>query len=81
MFKNIPSKIEVFTYKIKFTYKTVRGNEKEQERLIKATNSRYAKQQWQLWIWDFNEKYPYRAMSNAKILDIVLVASEYIEFN
>lgn len=81
MVKNIPSKIEVFTYKIKFTYQTVRGNEKEQERLIKAINMDRAKEQWYLWIWSFNEKQPYRAMSNAKILDVAKVASEYIEFN
>ena len=52
---------------VKYSYQTNRGNEREKESFI-FSNS-FCEQQFLSWINNFNAKYPYRCLSNVKILD------------
>ena len=62
-------------YKIIYTYKTIRGNAKENHKYIIEKDSTEAKFSFLKYIKDSNENKPYRAISNVKILDVVLLGT------
>ncbi|MDB2158329.1 hypothetical protein PMX22_00845 [Clostridium butyricum] len=63
--KRIPNKIQINNYVISFTYNTVKGNYREQQRQIFATNKDEAESSFRDWYWG------QRTMTNVKILGIV----------
>lgn len=77
--KTIPSMIWVNEYNIKFKYETKRKNSKEQIRKITQIDKKTAERDFWLWIQNFNEEKPYRAMLNVEILSIDKVSGRYIE--
>lgn len=69
--KKIPSRIWVNDYIIKFKYVTKRNNFKEQSRVISQIDKNMAARDFWIYIQNFNEKMPYRAMLNVEILSVV----------
>ena len=62
-------------YKVVYAYKTMRGNKKENHKYIISNDAEEAKFEFIMDINDFNTKNPYRAISNVKILDTVLLGT------
>lgn len=63
--KRIPNKIKINNYVITFSYKTIKGYYREQQRVIYATSEVLAKVNFELWA---NKQ---RTMTNVEILGIV----------
>ncbi len=62
-------------YKVRYTYKTNRGNQKENHKYLIADDNEDAKFKFIEYINDFNNEKPYRAVSNVKILDTELLGT------
>ena len=62
-------------YKVIYSYKTARGNKKENYKYLMASDGMDAKFKFLDYINKFNKEKPYRAISNVKILDVVYTAS------
>lgn len=62
--KRIPNKIQVNNYVISFSYNTVKGNYREQQRQIFAINKDEVESSFRDWYWK------QRTMANVKILGI-----------
>lgn len=62
-------------YKISYSYKTVRGNKKENHRYILASCYENAEVNFINYINDFNKNNEYRKVSNVKILDTVCIGT------
>lgn len=74
-FKFIEKKITFKVYKVKYTYKTNKGNPKENEKYLIADYEERAKLDFIEYINNFNKEKPFRAISNVKILDIELIGT------
>lgn len=70
---DIPIKLDY--YKIKFSYKTTRGNKKEDYRFVNAVDDVEAKTRFIEYQNEFNKKYPYRALLNVQILSCAYMGS------
>ena len=64
-------------YKVTYSYKTARGNKKENDKYLIASDETDAKFRFLDYINEFNKEKPYRAISNVKILDVVYTASVF----
>jgi len=64
LIKRIPIKLEVFEFKITFSYETKKGHYREQKRIIKGFNENDAVSRFKKW------GKQQRTMSNVKILGI-----------
>ena len=60
-------------YKVTYTYKTNRGNIRENHKYLISEYEESAKLDFISYINKFNKEKPYRSISNVKILDIELV--------
>lgn len=78
MDKKLISRIWVDDYYIGFSYTTKRGNPKAQTRVITQIKKEDAERDFWLWVNINNSDKPYRAMLNAKILNIAKVNGRYI---
>lgn len=65
---DIPKRFSIF--KIRYSYKTKRGNWKENYKYLFADDCPDSKFKFLEYIADFNRKKPYRAISNVKILGV-----------
>lgn len=74
LLKFIDYEIKFEIYKVVYTYKTVRGNKKENYKYLIASDDTDARIKFLDHIKKFNEEKPYRAISNVKILDVVYTA-------
>ena len=77
--KKIPSRVWINDYVIKFKYLTKRNNMKEQLRVISQIDKNMAIRDFWIYIQDFNEKMPYRAMLNVEILSVAENNGRFIE--
>ena len=68
--KLVPTKIKLNVWKITYSYKTKRGNKKENHKYIIANDSTDARLDFLNYINEFNESNKYRSLSNVKILDV-----------
>ncbi|MGL4801923.1 MAG: hypothetical protein ACRC18_06630 [Cetobacterium sp.] len=71
--KLIPTKINLNIWEIKYSYKTKRGNQKENHKYAIATDSTDAKVDFLNYIDKFNNENQHRSLSNVKILDVKYV--------
>lgn len=71
--KFIEHELKFNTYKITYTYKTVRGNVRENHKYLIASDSEEAKFKFIEYINKFNNEKVHRAISNVKILDVALL--------
>lgn len=62
-------------YKIRYTYKTIRENLKENHKYSISDDEIDAKFKFLEFIEKFNRKYKHRAISNVKILDVELLGT------
>ncbi|MGL5328352.1 MAG: hypothetical protein ACRDD7_03715 [Peptostreptococcaceae bacterium] len=62
-------------YKISYTYKTPRGNKKENHKYLIAPNNTDAKFKFLDYINKTNTEKPYRAISNVQILDVANIGT------
>ena len=62
-------------YKVIYTYRTVRGNNRENHRYLISQDKEEAKLKFIEYINKTNNEKPYRAISNVKILDVVLLGT------
>ena len=67
--KLIPTVMKYNIYKIRYTYKTKRGNRKENYRYAISKDTDDAIMQFIDYINQYNDKKQYRAVSNVKILE------------
>lgn len=65
--KRIPNKIQINSYIISFSYNTVKGNYREQQRQMFATRKDEVESTFRDWCWK------QRTMANVKILGIAEV--------
>lgn len=70
--KLITDKIKLYVYRVNYSYKTKRGNLKENYKIIILNRNDKTEAKFKLmeYLTEFNQKYPFRAISNVKILDI-----------
>lgn len=68
--KLIPTKIKHSIWKVRYTYRTVRGNNKENYKYVISTDGTDAKIDFLEYIHEFNKNNQHRALSNVKILDV-----------
>lgn len=68
--KLIPTKIKHNVWKIIYTYKTKRGNNKENHKFVIANDGTDAKLDFLNYINEFNKNNQHRTLSNVKILDV-----------
>lgn len=73
--KFIEKKTIFKVYKVRYTYKTNKGNPKENYKYLIADYEEQAKLDFIEYINKFNREKPFRAISNVKILDIVLLGN------
>lgn len=62
-------------YKVLYTYRTVRGNNRENHRYLIAQDNEEARFKFIKYINKFNKEKPHRTISNVKILDVVLIGT------
>lgn len=74
----IPGKVLLRQFKITFEYDTKRNNHKTRIVTIKATDKEQAEFWFYRWCDSQNEKHPFRAYSNVKILECVEIDRELI---
>lgn len=77
--RRILNKIQVPVFEIEVSYDTQRGNNRTQNFRVAALDEYKAKQKIEIWIWSFNEKHPYRAYLNVKILSVKQLNTEEVE--
>lgn len=70
LLKFIDYEMRFSIYKIRYTYKTVRGNKKENYKYLIASDGTDAKFKFLDYIKRFNKEKPYRAISNVRILEV-----------
>lgn len=77
----IDSEIMIPVWKIKYKYKTNRGNDREAVKYIFRHHADWdiTERDFLQYIKDFNEKYPERKISNVKILDMDFLGKAYIK--
>lgn len=75
LLKFIDYEMKFLIYKVIYSYKTARGNKKENNKYLIASDGTDAKFKFLDYINKFNKEKPYRAISNVKILDVVYTAS------
>lgn len=73
--KFIDEEIKFNIYKVIYTYKTARGNKRENHKYTIAADSEDAKFKCIETINNFNRVNTYRAISNVKILDVALLGT------
>lgn len=73
--KFIEKKIILKVYKVRYTYKTNKGNPKENEKYLIADYEEQVKLDFIEYINNFNIEKPFRAISNVKILDVELMGT------
>jgi len=73
--KFIENDFKFKVYKVIYTYKTSRGNPKENYKYLMSDDEIDAKFKFLEFIEYFNEKYKYRSISNVKILDVELLGT------
>ena len=73
--KFIEYKMKSNVYKVRYTYKTIRGNPKENYKYLIADDAIDAKFKFLEFIEKFNEKHKHRSISNVKILDVELLGT------
>ena len=73
--KFIEYEFQFNVYKVLYTYRTVRGNNRENHRYLIAQDNEDAKLKFIEYINKTNNDKPYRAISNVKILDVVLLGT------
>lgn len=78
--KNIPSRVWINDYRIKFEYDTTRKNHRTQERNIRQNDEESAKRDFWIWIDTMKEKEPHRGMLNVNILSIEHVGGQIIHY-
>ncbi|MFA8997925.1 hypothetical protein ACEI87_09640 [Clostridioides difficile] len=71
--KLIPTNLKLNIWKIRYLYKTKRGNNKENHRYVISKNNSDATLSFIEYIKEFNNKKPHRAVSNVKILEVSYV--------
>lgn len=74
LLKFIDCEMRFLIYKVIYTYKTIRGNLKENYKYLIAEDDADAIVKFLDYIKKSNEEKPYRAISNVKILDVVYTA-------
>lgn len=62
-------------YKVIYTYKTNRGNPRENYKYLISQNNEEAKLKTIEYLNKFNREKPYRSISNVKILDVELLGT------
>lgn len=73
--KFIEQELRFNIYKITYTYKTLRGNNKENHKYLVANDSEDARFKFIEFINKYNVQQYYRAISNVKILDVVNIGT------
>lgn len=71
----LDKRIRVSVWKIKYSYTTNRGNNKEHTKYMFGDSNAWdlVENVFNLWIEEFNINYPNRSISNVKILDVVFM--------
>ena len=73
--KFIDDDIKFNIYKVTYTYKTLRGNNKENHKYMIANDFDDAKLKLIKYINEFNRSNSHRTISNVKILDVVNIGT------
>ena len=73
--KFIENELKLKVYKIRYTYKTIRNNHRENYKYLISDDGIDAKFKFLEFIEKFNEKYKHRSISNVKILDVELLGT------
>lgn len=71
--KLIPTKINLNIWEVKYSYKTKRGNQKENHKYVIADDGTDARIDFINYIDKFNNENQHRSLSNVKILDVKYV--------
>lgn len=77
----IPSSLNLTLYKVRYMYKTKRGNSRESYYKVIAEDREEAKFKAITFLNEFNKKYPYRALSNVNILESKPVAEYKVQIS
>lgn len=75
----IPGKIFISTFAITFEYDTKRNNRRKRNVQIKANTEEDAKFWFNVWWQSYNERNPFKAYSNVKILECVQTERDLVE--
>lgn len=73
--KFIENDLKFKVYKIRYTYKTIRNNPRENYKYLISDDEIEAKFKFLEFVEYFNEKYKHRSISNVKILDVELLGT------
>lgn len=77
----ISTELRVPVWRIKYSYLTARNNERESTKYIfePEENCDLVEKQFDDYIKELNEKFPYKAISNVKILDMSYIGDSFLE--
>lgn len=73
--KFIENELKFKVYKVRYTYKTIRNNSRENYKYLISDDEIDARFKFLEFIEKFNEKYKHRSISNVKILDVELLGT------
>ncbi|WP_419749317.1 hypothetical protein [Terrisporobacter petrolearius] len=73
--KFIENDLKFKVYKIRYTYKTIRNNPRENYKYLISNDEIDVKFKFLEFIEKFNKKYKHRSISNVKILDVELLGT------
>lgn len=77
----ISAEVRVPVWRIKYSYLTARNNEKESTKYIFQPEEYYdlVEKEFDDYIKELNDKFPYKAISNVKILDMSYIGYALLE--